>query len=91
MNDTERESRNGNFGPSSDARVGERLYNRIAVLRAERGMSRQELADSIGVNYQTLGYLERGDYNPKSSSHSAGRSSSSYRSRQSFHGSPFGR
>ena len=27
-------------------------------------MSRQELADSIGVNYQTLGYLERGDYNP---------------------------
>ncbi len=27
-------------------------------------MSRQELADGIGVNYQTVGYLERGDYNP---------------------------
>jgi DNA-binding XRE family transcriptional regulator len=45
-----------------DARTGERLYNRVAVLRAERGLSRQELADRIGVNYQTIGYLERGDY-----------------------------
>ncbi len=45
-----------------DARVGDRLYNRVAVLRAERGLSRQELADAIGVNYQTIGYLERGDY-----------------------------
>lgn len=27
-------------------------------------MSRQELADKIGVNYQTVGFLERGDYSP---------------------------
>jgi DNA-binding XRE family transcriptional regulator len=40
------------------------MYNRIAVLRAERGLSRQQLADAVGVNYQTIGYLERGDYNP---------------------------
>lgn len=40
------------------------LYNRVAVLRAERGLSRQELAAALGVNYQTIGYLERGDYNP---------------------------
>jgi putative transcriptional regulator len=40
------------------------LYNRIAVLRAERGVSRQELADAVGVNYQTIGFLERGDYSP---------------------------
>jgi putative transcriptional regulator len=40
------------------------LYNRIAVLRAERGISRQELADAIGVNYQTIGFLERGEYGP---------------------------
>jgi putative transcriptional regulator len=40
------------------------LYNRIAVLRAERGISRQELADAVGVNYQTIGFLERGDYGP---------------------------
>jgi DNA-binding XRE family transcriptional regulator len=41
-----------------------RLFNRLAVLRAERGLSRQELADAVGVNYQTVGYLERGEYNP---------------------------
>jgi DNA-binding XRE family transcriptional regulator len=40
------------------------LYNRIAVLRAERGISRQELADAMDVNYQTIGFLERGDYSP---------------------------
>ncbi len=40
------------------------LYNRIAVLRAERGLSRQELADAVGVNYQTIGFLERGNYGP---------------------------
>ncbi len=40
------------------------LYNRIAVLRTERGLSRQQLADALGINYQTVGYLERGDYSP---------------------------
>jgi DNA-binding XRE family transcriptional regulator len=40
------------------------LYNRLAVLRAERGLSRQELAKALGVNYQTVGYIERLDYNP---------------------------
>lgn len=44
---------------------GERkIHNRLAVLRIERGMSRLDLARSIGVNYQTIGYLERGDYSP---------------------------
>ena len=27
-------------------------------------MSRNELADAVGVHYQTIGYLERGEYNP---------------------------
>jgi putative transcriptional regulator len=40
------------------------LYNRIAVLRAERGISRQDLANAMDVNYQTIGFLERGDYSP---------------------------
>jgi putative transcriptional regulator len=40
------------------------IRNRIAVLRAERGLSRQQLAEALGINYQTVGYLERGDYNP---------------------------
>ncbi len=41
-----------------------KLYNRIAVLRKEKNVSRQELADVIGVNFQTIGYLEREEYNP---------------------------
>jgi putative transcriptional regulator len=40
------------------------LHNRIAVLRAERGLSRSQLAAAIDVNFQTIGYLERGDFNP---------------------------
>jgi len=40
------------------------VHNRIALLRTERGLSRQDLADALGVNYQTIGYLERGEYNP---------------------------
>nr|WP_201784535.1 helix-turn-helix transcriptional regulator [Nonomuraea pusilla] len=40
------------------------LHNRIAVLRAERGVSRAELAAAVGVNPQTVGFLERGDYGP---------------------------
>jgi len=30
----------------------------------ERGLSRQQLAEALQINYQTVGYLERGDYNP---------------------------
>lgn len=40
------------------------LYNRLAVMRTERRLSRQELADALEVNYQTIGYLERSEYNP---------------------------
>ncbi|GGT96347.1 helix-turn-helix transcriptional regulator [Actinomadura livida] len=42
----------------------ENVHNRIAVLRAERGVSRRELATALGVHYQTIGYLERGEYSP---------------------------
>ena len=41
-----------------------RIYNRLPVLRAERGLSRQDLADALGINYQTVGYIERGEYAP---------------------------
>ncbi|MFP5380239.1 MAG: helix-turn-helix transcriptional regulator [Vicinamibacteria bacterium] len=40
------------------------LHNRLPVLRAERDLSRRQLADAVGVNVQTIGYLERGDYSP---------------------------
>lgn len=41
-----------------------RLHTRLPMLRAERGMSRRELADALGVHYQTIGYIERGEYMP---------------------------
>jgi putative transcriptional regulator len=44
--------------------VNEGVFNRIALLRAEQGVSRRELADALGVHYQTVGYLERGEYAP---------------------------
>lgn len=40
------------------------IYNRISVLRAERDLSRAKLAEGVGVNPQTIGFLERGDYIP---------------------------
>ena len=41
-----------------------KIYNRIAILRREKSLTRNELADKIGVNFQTIGYLEREEYNP---------------------------
>ncbi|MEY3434509.1 MAG: hypothetical protein RL057_889, partial [Actinomycetota bacterium] len=40
------------------------IFNRIEELRIQKGLSRQQLADAVGVHYQTVGYLERGEYNP---------------------------
>jgi putative transcriptional regulator len=53
--------RNKNESTSNEEK---QIYNRLAVLRAERGLTRQELAEAVEVNYQTIGFLERGDYNP---------------------------
>ena len=44
--------------------VEDPIPNRIAELRERAGLSRVELAQQVGVNPQTIGYLERGDYNP---------------------------
>ncbi|MGW5365723.1 helix-turn-helix transcriptional regulator [Actinopolymorpha pittospori] len=44
--------------------MNETVHNRIAMLRAERRISRRQLADALGVHYQTVGYLERGEYSP---------------------------
>ena len=40
------------------------IHNRMKVFRVAKGLSRQQLADVVGVNPQTIGYLERQDYNP---------------------------
>ena len=52
------------YNARPDARNGAALFNRIAVLRAERGLSRNALAEALDINYQTVGYIERGDFNP---------------------------
>jgi putative transcriptional regulator len=44
--------------------MSEVIYNRIAMLRVERGISRRQLAEALGVHYQTVGYLERGEFRP---------------------------
>jgi putative transcriptional regulator len=44
--------------------VTDQVHNRIAMLRAERGISRRQLSEALGVHYQTIGYIERGEYSP---------------------------
>ncbi|MEU7312844.1 helix-turn-helix transcriptional regulator [Streptomyces sp. NPDC007083] len=44
--------------------MSEHVHNRLAVVRAERKVSRQALAEAVGAHYQTIGYIERGQYNP---------------------------
>lgn len=43
---------------------GEQVHNRLESARDAHGLSRQQLADAVGVHYQTVGYLERGEYSP---------------------------
>ena len=40
------------------------VFNRVEELRLARNLTRQQLADRVGVHYQTIGYLERGEYSP---------------------------
>jgi putative transcriptional regulator len=40
------------------------VHNRLPLLRANRDLSRADLADALGIHYQTVGYIERGEYAP---------------------------
>lgn len=40
------------------------MRNRLEVLRRERGIRQEELAEAMEVSRQTIGSLERGRYNP---------------------------
>jgi putative transcriptional regulator len=42
----------------------ELVHNRLPLLRANRSMSRADLAGTLGIHYQTIGYIERGEYAP---------------------------
>ena len=40
------------------------VANRVEEVRTENNITRQELAAQVGVHYQTIGYVERGEYSP---------------------------
>ena len=40
------------------------FHNRLKMLRVERDLSRNELAELISVHPQTIGYIERQQFNP---------------------------
>lgn len=40
------------------------IHNRLALFRTEKNLSRAEVANLVGVNPQTIGFLERGAYCP---------------------------
>jgi DNA-binding XRE family transcriptional regulator len=42
----------------------DQLENHVESFRIKRELSRQELADLVGVHYQTMSYIERGEYAP---------------------------
>lgn len=44
--------------------MSDTIHNRIALFRTEAGLSRRTMAEQVGVNPQTIGCLERGDYSP---------------------------
>ncbi len=58
------DNKKGHGGRRAADGNAEAIYNRIAMLRAERGITRRQLAEALGVHYQTVGYLERGEYSP---------------------------
>ncbi|MGE3960668.1 MAG: helix-turn-helix transcriptional regulator [Dehalococcoidia bacterium] len=53
-------------GSPSGARAedGPQFYTRLPTLRTDRAVSRRELAEAVGVHYQTIGYIERAEYCP---------------------------
>ena len=50
--------------PAREPRDREVVHNRLPLLRANAGVSRTDLADALGIHYQTVGYIERGEYAP---------------------------
>jgi putative transcriptional regulator len=52
------------YATSMSRNSEEPVFNQIEQVRSSLGLSRQELADLVGVHYQTIGYLERGEYSP---------------------------
>ena len=52
------------YATSMSRNSEEPVFNKIEQVRTSLGLTRQQLADLVGVHYQTIGYLERGEYSP---------------------------
>lgn len=52
------------YATSMSRNQEEPLHNRVEEARISLGLSRSDLASAVGVHYQTIGYIERGEYNP---------------------------
>lgn len=44
--------------------VGEIMRNNVKITRIKLSMNQQELAQRVGVTRQTIGLIEKGEYNP---------------------------
>jgi DNA-binding XRE family transcriptional regulator len=53
-----------NVDTLSEVQAALALFNRIDIFRAGRRPTGQNLADALGIHYQTLVCLERGDHSP---------------------------
>lgn len=42
----------------------DQVVNLVETYRLKRDITRQDLATLVGVHYQTIGYIERGEYAP---------------------------
>jgi DNA-binding XRE family transcriptional regulator len=42
----------------------DQIFNTVEQARISADLTRQELADLVGVHYQTIGYIERDEYSP---------------------------
>ena len=42
----------------------EKVKNRIKIARVEKGLTQEELAEKVGVTRQTIGLIEKEQYNP---------------------------
>jgi putative transcriptional regulator len=50
----------GRKSKAEETRVG----SKVEEFRNAKGLTRQELAERVSVHYQTIGYIERGEYSP---------------------------
>ena len=50
--------------PTIAARMNESIQNNVQELRKEKGMTQEELAETVGVSRQTVIAIEKGNYTP---------------------------